>query len=1184
MKKLVVFLCFIPVLVGLGQSPIANFSTTSIACLNENIQVVNLSSNANRFEWDVCQGDLSLAPVGSNIGTVVGSNIPLGIDVIFDGTSWFGFVTSRNSNSVIRYTFDPLLSSIESVNDLGNFGGLLNQPVEIKIVSDNGNWYGFISNQSGSVSTSLITRVDFGVSLSNNSPLATSVISDITFASDGGLDIVRSGSVWYLLYNQVGLGPAYRTGVVKLNTIQSIPAPSEILFVTYPGMPALHDIKILMQGGTYHAYSISDSPSKLFHINFGTDLYTTPSPTDISSILPAGISPYGIDGNYDNGNYYILIATDGGSIVKNNLGSDLSNSPLIIGENLGNLGVFSSTRKIRLIKDKTNWYAFSVNYFTGSIYKAAFPTPACSHSPGFLTNENIQLNFNSAGSKAISLRSYRDGEYDEKHHLISVSPLTSPSIEISYDGICLGSFTNFSFQSNQTIVSQTWDFGDTHTSGAVNPQHTYSSTGPFTVQLEVQSSNGCNNTSRKSIQLYNQPTASFTPPSGLLCTNNEFTFVNTTPDNFDGNLVYQWRVDGQSVSSSRDLNFTFTNTGPKEISMQASIPGCSDTEVQTTSSVETGPVVDFDVTGKCLQEATQLTNNSSGSIASMLWDLGNGQFSNQTSPSLTYSSIGLYPIQLSVTGTNGCISNKTVNHRIYSLPQPNFNIDLPPFSCSGSPTQFNDLTPALTDSNLQSWLWDFNDGGSTSSNRNPQHTYANSGDYVASLTVTSDQGCVNTLAKTITISPSPQPIINNTPACEDADVELSDGAGTQATSWRWDVEDALYFTPTANHVFSSPGSYLVDLLITGSNGCESSVQKTIIVPQKPSSIDFTSQKKCVGSNATFNAQVLSVFDPIAKYEWQFGSAIKEGSEVTNSFTSTGFQEVQMRAIGQSGCVYSLNKSINVLPTPVADFTFTPESGPPPLAIQFTNLSSNASQFKWFFNDALSSQSISSSPLFTYTALGDYPVDLVASNAEGCEAVASKLVSVALPRLIIAITNLQVQETGNGTVKVMVALENRGNVFVDTVPLQMELSNGAILQELAAIMLRGGQSTTHEFATLLLESSNLKYLCVEALVEGNTAQAIETKVCTAFEPFTVINAPYPNPTSEQLTIEWISVTDEDLQFQVTDQLGQQVLTESIRASEGFNKRQLNVRALQSGLYFITLRTPASRRTFRTIIAR
>src|SRR5690606_32671595 len=109
-------------------------------------------------------------------------------------------------------------------------------------------------------------------------------------------------------------------------------------------------------------------------------------------------------------------------------------------------------------------------------------------------------------------------------------------------------------------------------------------------------------------------------------------------------------------------------------------------------------------------------------------------------------------------------------------PQADFLLALPPFSCSGSASQFTDVTPNPTDSNLDFWQWDFDDpesGQNSSNDQNPQHIYENPGAYNVSLTVGTNFGCETTIQKPVTIAQSPTVTIINSPACQDVPIEFA---------------------------------------------------------------------------------------------------------------------------------------------------------------------------------------------------------------------------------------------------------------------------------------------------------------------------------------------------------------------------------------------------------------------------
>ncbi len=1171
------------------QTPTAQFSLPTNGCLGEHITVLNQSSNATRYEWDICQGDLALSPTGSILGTLTGSNTPLGIDIVFDGAIRYGFVTSRDSNSIYRFTFGPSFNSITSVVNLGNISSMLTKPVEIKVISDNGKWYGFVSNQSGSASTSLISRIDFGTSLDNPAPVAVSLVDDVTFATDAGLDVIHSGGIWYIAYTQIGLGPTYRVGILKLATIESIPMPADKLSISFTGTPLLHDLKIIESNNEYYAYVVTDSPSKLFRLDFGTDIFSTPSPIDISGVLPSGVNTYGVDGNYDNGNYYLLLPTDQGSLLRITLGNDLTQIPTS-NTNLGNLDVFTNTRKLSLIKDQTNWYAFSVGWSSGNIYRASFPSPTCPVAPGFFTDENLHLTFSSAGVKYVSLSSFSGAAIDQQHKSVTISSLNAPIVDFSNQQICVQNPIHFTYTSNQTINSQSWDFGDGQLSSIPNPQNLYASAGLYNVKLDVSSSNGCKNKTEKSVKIYDQPSSAFTTPTGLICTNNEFTFTNNTVDNFNGNLTYQWYVDNNPEATTRDLKYVFLANGNKNIKLKTSIPGCSSELVKTLNNIQAGPTVGFDYTGKCENELTQFTNTSSGDIASYLWNLGNGQTRTTTNVNEPYTSFGNYTVSLQTTGNNGCISFTSKPITIYSKPQPNFSLDLPPFSCSGTPSQFNDLTPSPTDSNLSLWRWSFGDtANGTAATKNPTYTYPLGGPYNVSLTTTTNFGCLATKLKTIQIAESPKADFTRSASCLSKPTLFADASGANNKSWVWKIGSTSYAIQNPTHVFSVPGNFISELMVTGNNGCISKISKPIVVPVTPS-LDFSIQNNCANQVTLFKDVTTPTNDTVISHVWDFaGKGSGTGASTQFSFPSTGTYNVKLTTTSQSGCSYSLTKNTAIVAAPVANFSSSIESGPPPLAVQFTNSSQHATSYQWRFNDPNNSTSVLASPSFTYTTLGDFSVDLTASNPQGCVDITSKTIHVIIPNTEIELEQFTwLHDPVTGSVRPVLSIKNGSNYTITSMDVVLDISGNALVKERISVSILpnaiASQILNYE---LLPGNSKLDYLCAELrLADNRLSDEIDltnNNACVSLESNEILLPPYPNPAQGQLYFDWIAVEPGSVNVSIVTQMGQLAYQKNVAVVEvGLNQIVLDLTKLNSGFYMLIFEGAGTRKTFPFVI--
>lgn len=63
--------------------------------------------------------------------------------------------------------------------------------------------------------------------------------------------------------------------------------------------------------------------------------------------------------------------------------------------------------------------------------------------------------------------------------------------------------------------------------------------------------------------------------------------------------------------------------------------------------------------------------------------------------------------------------------------------------------------------------------------------------------------------------------------------------------------------------------------------------------------------------------------------------------------------------------------------------------------------------------------------------------------------------------------------------------------------------------------------------------------------------------------------YPNPVHTQLTVKYNSEKDEQVNFKITDVMGKVVLSRAINMHKGFNEATMDMAALSSGIYNITL---------------
>lgn len=146
--------------------------------------------------------------------------------------------------------------------------------------------------------------------------------------------------------------------------------------------------------------------------------------------------------------------------------------------------------------------------------------------------------------------------------------------------------------------------------------------------------------------------------------------------------------------------------------------------------------------------ATVTFTNTSSNATSYSWDFGDNGTSTDKDPQHTYSTGGVYTVQLTASGPGGNSSiTKTVNIQSPSGPTANFN-----FSGNGGQAPcvvtFSDASSGAT-----SWSWDFGDG-QTSTLQNPTHTYTTGNSFSVQLTVTGPNGS-NSITKSVSVLAAP---------------------------------------------------------------------------------------------------------------------------------------------------------------------------------------------------------------------------------------------------------------------------------------------------------------------------------------------------------------------------------------------------------------------------------------------
>jgi len=220
------------------------------------------------------------------------------------------------------------------------------------------------------------------------------------------------------------------------------------------------------------------------------------------------------------------------------------------------------------------------------------------------------------------------------------------------------------------------------------------------------------------------------------------------------------------------------------------------------------------------------SSDPDGSITKYEWDFGDGETGTGVSPSHTYATSGTYGVTLTVTDDAGATATTS---RIVSVTVPNQAPEAGfTHTVDGLKVDFTS-TSSDPDGTIASYAWDFGDGTS-STQANPSHTYANGATRTVSLTVTDDGGLTNTVTRTV--DPDAAPQADFTFSRSGLNVTFTSAATDDdaVTSHAWTFGDGATSTQAnPTHAYGAAGTYPVTLTVKDAAGQTDSVTTSVTV-------------------------------------------------------------------------------------------------------------------------------------------------------------------------------------------------------------------------------------------------------------------------------------------------------------------------------------------------------------------
>ncbi len=483
---------------------------------------------------------------------------------------------------------------------------------------------------------------------------------------------------------------------------------------------------------------------------------------------------------------------------------------------------------------------------------------------------------------------------------------------------------------------------------------------------------------------------------------------------------HNWDFGDGSTATDVNPSHTFRTPGIYTVRLRVRGPGgTSNVSREINVQSPTAPVAAFiqDVTTGPSPLTVKFTNQSTGSITAQEWNFGDGEKSNDASPTHIFQAVGTYNVILTVTGPGGSTSvTRQITVQNPSVPAP--LAGLVASTTEGNAPLTVQFDASDSSGQIDTYNWDFGDG-QTGNGQVVTHTYTTPGSYPASLTVVGPGGQAKA---SVTINVTQQPdaptaaiTTNSTSGNVPLTIEFNGSTSSgQIDTYFWDFGDGQTGNGAViSHTFTTAATYTVQLTVTGAGGSHTTtvdVNATDPIAAPVAAFDGQPNTGTAALDVQFTN--LTTGD-VSSFAWDFSDGgSSTDRDPLHRFEAAGNYVVILTATGPGGqstaeMTISVSPPVVVEP-PVAAFSADPTSGTVPLTVQFNaTAADNITSYDWNFGDNVGVAN-GSSVGYTFNAAGDFVVTLTVTGVDGQQASQQMTINVSDAPLTVPEENVAEQ--------------------------------------------------------------------------------------------------------------------------------------------------------------------------------
>ena len=521
------------------------------------------------------------------------------------------------------------------------------------------------------------------------------------------------------------------------------------------------------------------------------------------------------------------------------------------------------------------------------------------------------------------------------------------------------------------------------------------SAGSAIISYTVTNANGCSTIVSRVVTVNGKPVVDPIAGNASICVGNTTTLSNTTP-------AGTWSSSNTGVATINSSTGLVTAISAGTTTITYTIVdgnGCVGTATQVVT-VYANPVLGSisGTSGVCVGKTTLLINGSSGGV----WSSSNTAVAtiHATTGQVTGIAAGTSTISYTVTSSHGCSTTVNYTVTVYSNPLVD-PIAGKSSTCVGGSVTFS--------SNTVGGVWSSSDTSVAMINSNTGVlTGVSAGTVVISYTVTNGNGCSTTVTYNFTVKANPvvNPITGQFNVCIGSISTLSNSTSGGV----WNSSNTAVATITSNGIVTavSVGSTTISYMVTGSNGCSTTVTQVLTVYAYPIVSPITGNNNaCVGSTTTLSSAT-------AGGVWSSSNTLVAMINATTGQVmgvSAGTATMSYTLSNAAGCSTSVTKDVTISANPIVAVI----TGNSNVCVGNTiTLSNTTVGGVWSSSNTSVATINSTTGEVTAVSAGTVTMSYAVTNSNGCTTAVSKDITVNANPTVAAITGNNNVCVGNTT--------------------------------------------------------------------------------------------------------------------------------------------------------------------------